>query len=448
MTKDYSQTLHYLNSFLDFEKKSFYSYKDSLKLKRVYQVADYLDVSYKDLKVIHIAGTKGKGSTAHFTAYLLASLGYKVGLFTSPHFFSFRERIKIINFINNKFKEKLISPKAVTKIIEKFKDKLIFFKKEKPTYFELLTLIGFQHFLDKKIDYLVVEVGLGGRLDSTNIVKPLVSVITHIGYDHVHLLGNSLAKIASEKAGIIKNKVPVVSTLQRKSAAQAIKRIAKKNRSPLFILGKDFQTMNIKVKKNFTYFDFVFKENKIKNLKVHPKGIHQVENAGLSLASVFILKKQKMKASLLRQALSQCLLAARFEPVSRNPLIVVDVAHNQSSAKVVSDNLRRYYPKKKVILIFACSNDKNPNQMISLINYDSIILTQFKHQRVFDVFELKKVLKKRAIATTNLKDALERAKSVHNKDSLILICGSFFLAAEAKMLLKKNQSFQRKYARV
>jgi dihydrofolate synthase / folylpolyglutamate synthase len=447
MVKGYSQAISYLNSFLDFEKKPFYSYKDSLKLKRVYQAADCLGVSYKNLKTIHIAGTKGKGSTAHFTAYLLASLGYKVGLFTSPHLFSFRERIKIVRFVDNKFKEKLISEKSVVEIVNKFKDKVRVFNKEKPTYFELITLIGFQYFLDTKIDYAVVEVGLGGRLDSTNIINPLVSVITHIGYDHVHLLGNSLAEIASEKAGIIKEKTPVVSSFQRKSAAKVIGQTAKKNKSSFFTLGKDFQTTNIKIRKNHTSFDFEFGKNKIKNLKIHPKGSYQVENAGLALASIFTIKKQNIKKSLFKQALSQCLLDGRFEAISRNPLIVIDVAHNQSSARAVSDNLKKYYPDKKIILIFSCSNDKKPNQMLSLINYDSIILTQFNHWRVFDVFQLKKIFKKKAIVTTNLEDALRRAKDLYNKQSLILICGSFFLAAEAKSLLKKNYQFtKRKYA--
>ncbi|MCF7887435.1 MAG: bifunctional folylpolyglutamate synthase/dihydrofolate synthase [Candidatus Omnitrophica bacterium] len=449
MRKEFQQALNFLNSFLDLEKKSFYSYKDSLKLKRVYQIADYLNISYGDLKTIHIAGTKGKGSTAHFTAYLLASLGYKVGLFTSPHLFSFRERIKIVRLVDNKFKEKLISEKSVVEIVDKFKDKIRVFNKEKPTYFELITLIGFQYFLDKEIDYAIVEVGLGGRLDSTNIINPLVSVITHIGYDHVHLLGHSLAKIASEKAGIIKEKTPVVSSFQRKSAAKVISQIAKKNKSLFFILGKDFQTTNIKVKRNYTSFDFEFGKNKIKNLKIYPKGSYQVENAGLALASILTIKKQNIKMPLFKQALSQCLLAGRFEPISRNPLVIVDVAHNQSSARVVSDNLKRYYPNKKIILIFSCSNDKKPNQMLSLINYDNIILTQFNHRRVFDVFQLKKVFKKKAIITTNLEDALRRAKDLYDKQSLILICGSFFLAAEAKSLLKNNYQFtKRRYARI
>ncbi|MCF7874310.1 MAG: bifunctional folylpolyglutamate synthase/dihydrofolate synthase [Candidatus Omnitrophica bacterium] len=432
MAKDYQQALQYLNSFLNLEKKAFFSYKESLKLSRVYKLAEYLNIFYKDLKAIHIAGTKGKGSTAHFIAYLLASLGYKVGLFTSPHFFSFRERIKIVKVREGKAEEKLISEKSATEIIEKFKDPLAVYDKERPTYFELITFIGLEYFLNKKVDYAVVEVGLGGRLDSTNIINPLTSVITHIGYDHVDLLGNSLAEIAAEKAGIIKEKIPVVSSYQRHLAAKTIKKIAKKNKSSFFILGKDFQTTNIRMNKNYTSFDFEFGENKIKKIKIYAKGSYQVENAGLALASVAAIKKENKTAALFKKALSQCRLTGRFEVVSKKPLVVVDVAHNQSSARAVSDNLKRYYLKKKIILVFSCSSDKKPNQMLSLINYDVLILTQFNHPRSFDVFQLKKILKRKAVVTENLKDALKIAKDLYTKQSLILICGSFFLAAEAK----------------
>jgi dihydrofolate synthase/folylpolyglutamate synthase len=432
MVRDYQQALQYLNSFLNLEKKAFYSYKESLKLNRVYKVAEYLKIFYKDLKAIHIAGTKGKGSTAHFIAYLLAASGYKVGLFTSPHFFSFRERIKIVKARDGKVEEKLISEKSAIEIIEKFKNKLAVYNKEKPTYFELITFIGFEYFLNKKVDYAVVEVGLGGRLDSTNIINPLTSVITHIGYDHVDLLGNSLAAIAAEKAGIIKEKIPVVSSYQRHLADKTIKKIAKKNKSSLFILGKDFQTTNIRINKNYTSFDFEFGKNKIKKIKIYAKGSYQVENAGLALASVASIKKEDKTSVLSKKALSQCRLTGRFEVVSKNPLVVVDVAHNQSSAKAVSDNLKRYYPKKRIILVFSCSSDKKPNQMLPLIKYDALILTQFNHPRSFDVFQLKNILKRKAVVTINLKDALKIAKNLYNKQSLILICGSFFLAAEAK----------------
>ncbi len=435
MISNYRQALDYLNSFINFEKKPFYSYKDSLKLKRVYKVADYLKIPYKDLKTIHIAGTKGKGSTAHFTAYLLASLGYRVGLFSSPHFFCFRERIKIIDFKEGVFREKIILEKQAAEIIKSFKNKLRTFDKEKPTYFELITLIGLNYFFTKKVDYAVVEVGLGGRLDSTNIINPSASLITHIGYDHMHLLGNSLAQIAFEKAGIIKKNTPVISSYQKKIAVKVIKKIAKENKSPLFILGKDFRTTNIKLNRNSTIFDFEFEKTKIKGIKIYPKGLYQVENAALALLSVFLTVKRKKEDSLFKKALSRCSFEGRFQIVSKKPLIVVDVAHNKSSAQAVADNLRNYFPKKKVILIFSCATDKKPNQMLPLIKYDKLILTQFNQPRAFNVFELKKALGPReAVITTNSEDALRSAKKMSDRQSLILVCGSFFLAAEAKRL--------------
>ncbi len=446
MIETYRDALNYLNSFLNLEKKPVYSYKESLKLNRVRELADHLKVPYQDLKAIHVAGTKGKGSTSHFLAYCLASLGYKVGLFSSPHFFTPRERIKTIEFKEDIFKEKLISRKKVKDIISEFSRKLISFSGEKPTYFELITLLGFRYFKDRNLDYVVVEVGLGGRLDSTNIINPKLSIITHIGYDHVHLLGNSLAQIAFEKAGIIKSKVPVISSCQRRSADEVIQRVARKNKAPLYTLGFDFAVKNVEIKRGNTVFDFQFNQHNIKNVKIYQKGGYQVENGALSLAAASLLEsKRKDKGLKFKKALSQCVFEGRFELVSRDPLAIVDVAHNKSSAVAVSDNLRRYFPNKKVILIFSCANDKKPNQMLSLIKYNHLILTQFNQARSYDVFELKNILwRKKAIVTVNLEQALKEAKRLLDKQSLILICGSFYLAAEAKKIFIKQKNKEKK----
>ncbi len=448
MAKDYQQTLQYLNSFLNLEKKPVYSYKESLKLDRVRKTAHYLGVSYRELRTIHIAGTKGKGSTAHFLAYCLASLGYKVGVFSSPHFFTFRERIKVVEFKEDSFKETPISRKKAAAIIAAFKDKLSFLPGEKPTYFELVTLIGFKYFSEKKLDYVVVEVGLGGRLDSTNIIKPELSIITHIGYDHMHLLGNNLAQIAYEKAGIIKNKVPVASCYQRKSADEVIRRVARGNQAPLYVLAKDFHVDNVRIRRNYSFFDFQFDKIKIENLKIYQRGYYQAENASLALAALFLITGNKRNNNLkLKKALNRCIFEGRFERVSRDPLVIVDVAHNKSSALVVSENLKKYFPEKKVILVFSCSKDKKPNQMLSLINYNHLILTRFNQPRSYNAFELKGILwRKKATVTTNLAEALDKAKALYDKQSLILVCGSFFLAAEAKAIFKKQKDKQ--YVRI
>lgn len=441
MLETYQKAVDYLNSFLNLEKKPDYVYKESLKLERVRKAAEYLQIPYTQLKTIHVAGTKGKGSTSHYLAYCLTSLGYKVGVFSSPHFFTFRERIKIIRFKDNIFREKLISKKKATEILGAFKKRLDFFEGEKLTYFELITLVGLKYFSSQNLDYAVVEVGLGGRIDSTNIINPEVSIITHIGYDHMHLLGNSLAQIAYEKAGIIKGRVPVVSCYQRNSAEEVIRKIAKRNKAPLYVLGKDFYLLNARMKKNCTFFDFRFNANKVDNLKIYQKGYYQAENTSLALAALQLITKYKKDSHpKLKKALSQCLFEGRFEVVSRDPLVIVDVAHNKSSALAVSDNLRRYFPNKKVVLIFSCATDKKPNQMLSLIKYDQLILTQFNQPRSYNVFDLRDILwKKKSIITMNLPEALNKAKKIYDKQSLILVCGSFFLAAEAKAIFKEQR---------
>lgn len=441
MIHTYQEALNYLNSFLNLEKKPDYSYKESLKLQRVSKAADYLGILHNQLKAIHVAGTKGKGSTTHYLAYCLAASGYKVGVFSSPHFFTFRERIKTIEFKEDIFQEKLISPKRVTTIIKDFQRKLEFLSEPDLTYFELITLIGFKYFVQEKLDYVVVEVGLGGRLDSTNIISPKLSIITHIGYDHMHLLGNSLAQIAYEKAGIIKDRVPVIVCYQRSSAAEIIRKEAKKRRASLYVLGRDFQITNVRLQDKYTLFDFSFGQRKIENIKIFQKGYYQAENASLALASLSILIGEKnIRKQTPKRALSRCAFEGRFEIISKDPLVIVDVAHNKSSALVVSDNLKKYFPEKKVILVFSCSTDKKPNQMLSAINYNHLILTQFNQPRSYNVFELRDILwRKRAKVTMNLTEALTEARSSCDRQSLILICGSFFLAAEAKAIFKKER---------
>ena len=220
--KTYIQAKHYLDSFINYEKKSFFPYKKSLKLKRVEVLLKGLGTPYQKLRCLHIAGTKGKGSTAHFCATLLAYCGFKVGLYTSPHFFDFRERISVLNVKGGNLRNKIIPKKEVARILGKFTPYLKRVKPDKKSdalsFFEVYTAVAFEYFWEKRLDFVVLETGLGGRLDATNVVTPLVSIITHIGYDHMDKLGNTLQKIAYEKAGIIKPGIPVISCAQdRKS---------------------------------------------------------------------------------------------------------------------------------------------------------------------------------------------------------------------------------------
>lgn len=449
MISSYSKANNYLNSFIDYEKKINFSYQKSLRLQRVRLLFNYLNIPYQNLKVIHIAGTKGKGSTAYFCANLLASLGFRVGLYTSPHISDFRERIKIIQnrskgkCNSNEIKETEITKAKVIKIVNQIAIKLErsnFDKKlGKVSFFEVLTAIAFKYFLESNADFVVLETGLGGRLDATNLVNPLVSILTSIGYDHTDKLGKEIADIAFEKAGIIKKGIPVVSANQRRDALEVIKKKCNEKKSPLCLFNKDIKVSNVRLRKELTLFNFEFNDFRQKDLKLKLKGRYQVENAALALAAVYLVGVDKLKDSkrIINQGLLSSKLSARFEVISKTPLVVMDVAHNVVSFSVLKDNLKNYFPSKKVILIFACSRDKEAKKMLKKINYSRLILTGFSSSRSFFPSELKEIVaSKKAYLAKDIKAALSRAIKIYKNGSLILISGSFFLVAEAKKVIK------------
>jgi len=418
--------LKYLNFFVNFEQQAFFSPQESFNLKRVRDLFDLLDIPYKKLKAIHIAGTKGKGSVASFCADLLAGSGLRVGLYTSPHFFDLRERIRV----RFEDKDELILEEDLSRIIEEFKSKLDSLTSDRPTFFEVVTAIAFKYFLDTKVDYVVIETGLGGRLDATNVIEPLVSVITHIGYDHTDKLGESLVQIASEKAGIIKKGVSVVSAAQVEDVYQVIKDRCESKESKLFSLGKEFKVDNLRLNKDGSLFDFIMGDLVMSDVKLEALGRYQVENTALALAVINLLG---IKRGPGLDPVPFFALPGRFELISAMPLIVVDVAHNPSSFRALAENLKLYYPKKRVILIFAAAKDKDVKGMLAEINYSELVLTTFSSPRAFKVKDLRLASGVgQAIEVKDVREALSIAKGLYNKDSLILVAGSFHLVAAAK----------------
>jgi dihydrofolate synthase/folylpolyglutamate synthase len=451
--KDFADAANYLDSFVNYEKKNTYPYQKVLKLKRVKTLLKKLNIPYHKLRVIHIAGTKGKGSTATFCAYILAASGYRIGLYTSPHFFDFRERIAIKSPVTShqspeeRIKSVLIAKKDVVRIAKEFKphlEKLRFSSKLGAlSFFEVYTAIAFRYFLEKKVDFVVLETGLGGRLDATNVVTPLVAIITHIGYDHMDKLGKHICQIASEKAGIIKKNIPTVLSLQRNSAACVIKRKCKKNNSELFILGKDFRTQKEFFGSTYTTFDFSSKIINLDGLMIKLKGRHQVENASLAIMAVSLLKSRGIfdRKIKFRQALRRAYSAGRFEIISKNPLLILDVAHNPLAFNALAETLKLYFPKRKIILIFAASRDKDIKTMLKKLSFLKIILTTFNNPRAFAPEEIKNICRlKDAFIAKDIKEALSLAKELYQKNSLILVSGSLFLVSEAKKALQASSS--------
>jgi len=438
---DFRKAREYLDSFINYENRNDYHYRRSFKLKRVRHLMNVFGISYKNLKAIHIAGTKGKGSTATFVSYMLASSGFKVGLYTSPHFVDFRERVKIVNCCGRDIiEEHIISKKDVIRIVDDFKFHLgrarFGLELGRLTFFEIYTALAFRFFLEKKVDYAVLEVGLGGRLDATNIVHPVMSIITHIGYDHTQKLGKSLKDIAREKAGIIKRNTPVVISNQRKSALSVIQKRARLVNAESFVLGRDFHFDNVRLALKTT-FDFWFNDFKLHAL-ISLKGMCQVENASLAIAVVRILEEKcSLKRIDYKKGLKETYLEGRFEVTSRNPLIVLDIAHNVSSFRALNHNIKDYFPKKEVILIFGVSKDKDARKMLSVIDYDRIIITSFGNPRALAPHKIKGFCNKTAVIEPSIEKALKKVLSYYNKGCLILVSGSFFLVSEAKGAIKK-----------
>ena len=442
MVDKYQRAKDYLDSFLDYEKISYFPYQHSFKLERMPILLKHLKIPYQDLRAIHIAGTKGKGSTAHFLTFLLAASHFKVGLFTSPHLFDFRERIKIVKSVKSKVQSSLISKKDLSKIVEEFsldlKNLKIPKKLGQVTFFEVLTAVAFKYFLQKNVDFIVLESGLGGRLDSTNVVKPLASIITHIGYDHTDKLGKKLAEIANEKAGIIKRNTPLICSSQRPSSLKVIKDKCRSRSARLFVLGRDFKAQNIRLSKKHTLFNFRFNGLTLKDLKTHLLGEHQVENASLALATLSLLEREGIVKRRIdyKRGLRASYLPGRFEVVNKSPLTIVDIAHNASSFSALGRSLKRYFPRKKIILIFACSQDKNAKKMLKQIDYSYLILTGFNNPRSQDPLELKKIVGPGKVwLAKNIREALREAGRKYRDKWIIVISGSLFLVSEAKEAL-------------
>ena len=445
----------YLDTFINYEKKQTFSYKKVLCFKRVEKLFKYLNIKPNELNTIQIAGTKGKGSVAYFSAYIFSSLKDKVGLYTSPHLSSNRERIQLLQSIRkdagitkSDVRIQLISKKNLDLITEEVKKKLNNFKilknLGKISFFEIFTAIAFKYFIKKKVDTAILETGLGGRLDATNIANSSISIITHIGFDHTDKLGKTLKAISYEKAGIIKKNTQVICSHQEPEALAVIKNTCQKRKASFYLLGKDFQVKNIRIRKKHTLFDFNFKDVSLKNIKIRLLGKHQIENAACAiLAAVLLRKRDFLKNKVrLKRAISLCKIPARFEVFKKKQLLILDVAHNVSSFSILGKALKTYFPRKKIILIFSCASDKKPKQMLKEIDYTHLILTKFKNVRSFSPIELKKICNVRnAYIAADIAKALEIAKSLYKSNSLILVTGSFFLVAQAQKALKISGFF-------
>jgi dihydrofolate synthase / folylpolyglutamate synthase len=374
-------------------------------------------------KSILIAGTNGKGSTAAMTASILHSAGYKVGLYTSPHLIDVRERIVVSG--------RKITKKVFGEIVATVKSKI----KQPVTYFEFLTAMAFLYFQRKKVDVAVVEVGLGGRLDATNVCMPLVSVITNIGLDHMAYLGKTLAVIAREKAGIIKQNGICVTAVKQKQVLEVLKSVCLEHHAKLYCLGNDIK---IKRQKDGLLIYQGIGRN-LRNLSIPLMGSHQYSNAALALATVELCGKNgfAIDDEAIRRGLASTHWDARLEILQSDPLFLLDGAHNPAGMRVLCQTIKKDFAYRQLIFIFGALADKDYRKMLRIITAlcPKIILTQLKSPRAVSVPDMANFLGKRGypvIVTESVGKAIERAKAIACRQDLICAAGSLYLAGEVK----------------
>jgi dihydrofolate synthase/folylpolyglutamate synthase len=423
----YNKALDYLYSFVDYSLKHISELaKAEFNLDRMFALLEELGDPHMKYPIIHVAGTKGKGSVCALCASALQAAGYKVGLYTSPHLLDYTERIQVNG--------EPISHEQLVKLVEEVKPAVA--KIPKLTTFEITTAIGFLAFAKQSVEAAVIEVGLGGRLDATNIVTPNVSVITSLSYDHMAVLGDTLAKIAGEKAGIIKEGIPVVSSPQKEEALQVLERVAKERNSPFTLVGKDvkFERLTSSLDGQSLHITDNLRNSTL-DVRLPLLGFNQIENAATAYTA---LKTSGIEISdeAIKKGFAEVNWPARFQVVRREPPVILDSAHNQDSFVKLRETLEEHFPERMVYLIFGASEDKNIPRMFAEIKskIKRLIVTRADHPRALEpekIVQLANQAGMESEAVTPVQSAFRRALELSEKDgSIVLSAGSIFVTAE------------------
>jgi len=425
---NYQQTVDYLFSRLPmFSRIGAAAYKEDLD--NTIRLCKELDDPQTKFRSIHVAGTNGKGSVSHMLAAILQTAGYKTGLYTSPHLKDFRERIKINGeMVGEQFV--IDFTKKINPLIDEIE----------PSFFEITVAMAFEYFARQKVDIAVIEVGLGGRLDSTNVITPEVSVITNIGYDHMNILGNTLEKIAGEKAGIIKQNIPVVIGETLPETLPVFERIASEKKSPIHFASKQRQALSWKWEKHELIVE-VAEKNKTDHTIYHLDlpGIYQTKNLLTVLETCSILEQQEWKVdneiiyTALRQVKKITGLHGRWDIIHHSPDIVLDVGHNEDGIKQILEQIE-VTDHHELHIVIGMVKDKEVDKVLSLLpNTAHYYFTQADIPRALDAESLKLKAERYRLKGNTFKDvstALNEAKLKAKKNDLIIVCGSVFLIAE------------------
>ncbi len=414
---DYSKTLDYIGSFIDFEKLPRYAYASSFRLERMHEFLRELGNPHLGLNTIHIAGSKGKGSTCAIIASILKEAGCSVGLYTSPHLLDVRERIRILGKgckVKGEGFEGLIDRKEFIALIEKIRPVAERFRDHKElgslSFFEILTACAFLYFKEKKVDFAVLETGLGGRLDATNVTEPIICGITSISLEHADKLGASLEEITREKAGIIKPNGIVFSAPQDEKVIDVIKDACRERNAKLYEIDKDMDSY--------------------KDLQINLIGRHQVENAALAAG---ILNHINIKGEAVRKGLKKVLWPGRLQVIQKEPYVILDGAQNVASIKAVSLSIKEIFRYKRLISVFGISSDKDIKGVSTELDNasDLVILTRSTNNRAKEPFSLKENFSRAKVEIANdVEEALKLSLSAADKKDLVLITGSLYLVGD------------------
>jgi dihydrofolate synthase / folylpolyglutamate synthase len=409
----------------------------NLGLDRISKILETFDNPHKRLTCIIIAGTNGKGSVAAVTASILSAAGFKVGLYTSPHLVRISERIRV--------NDEEIPLGDLSRLIMKIKATASKILTEQPTYFEVLTAVAFVFFYEKEVDFAVLEVGMGGRFDATNVANPIVSVITNVSLDHTEYLGDNIDKIAYEKAGVIKYGVPLV-TGAHGSALNVIGAIAEKESARVFRMGRDFSSKS----ENSAHFNYRGHSFDLINLQLGLPGLYQINNATMAIATIEILCERygiDINEKSLRIGLSTANWEGRMETLRLNPPLILDGAHNPSAAYALRSSLKHAYPEKKFLFLIGMLADKDHENYLKELSpiTEGMIITEVPSERHMPSEDLANIARSYvdSVRVINDSKAAFIALKKHNSTPACITGSLYLIGAIKKSIMENSKSIKK-----
>ncbi len=440
----YPEVIRYLESFINYEKITGYSYKSAFRLERMHNLLDLFGHPERKFNSIHIAGSKGKGSVSAMVFSILTEANFKAGLNTSPHLIDFRERIRIAE---DKY-WRLITEEEVVSLVEEMKPKVDFLK-ERPSFFELYTALAFLYFARLNLHLVVAEVGLGGRLDATNVLNPLVCGITSLSFEHTDKLGNTLTSIAGEECGIIKENVIVVTAPQEDEAMKVIKENCCRKNAHLYEVGRNIFFEELGFDNGKEIFNLRGNFSEYAYLEMPLLGRHQLINAGVALGIIEALRNYGIyvSAEAVRAGFKKVYWPGRLEVIEEMPPIILDGAHNQASARALKEAVKKCFQYARLILVLGISKDKDIKGICQELTEiaDEVILTKANNPRAEEPENISCRLqaagcRHKIYLTNNVGEAIGLARKRAEEEDLILVTGSLFLVGEArKIILPPNK---------